>query len=73
MSKAVEYAVSQTCVRGLDNLKTLEMCTHDVLLLGTRTLAILGKRKDTDEEAGSASSEDDEPPFCGLMLRYGSR
>lgn len=30
----------------------------DVLLLGTRTLDVLGESKDTDEEDGSASSED---------------
>ena len=30
----------------------------DVLLLGTRTLDVLGKGKDTDKEDGSASSED---------------
>jgi len=38
----------------------------DVLLPGTRTLDVLGKSKDTDEEDGSASSEDGR---VGTLLR----
>lgn len=42
---------------------SIKTCTHFVVskldvLLGTRTLDILGKSKDTDEEDGSAGSKD---------------
>jgi len=41
-----------------DGNTSLVVTKADVLLLGTRTLDVLGESKDTDEEDGSASSKD---------------